>query len=239
MNEGDTMNWKPLIEKRDAGNGVIEYRTEQDDSTIAVLGQECTILFTVDNTGEMVRQVGRSWKNTRARLRTLAAKIDEDWTTEGIAASIRKILDCEDTEDSPTKHKREVKDAFCDGWDSYRIKIQTAEPECDSSYTKRKYNVKRLGELFSELSEFYWSAGWLIDLDTYLWNWLQDANSPLRPEHREELERLSRETGKWFWWPEDKEYAHDEQEESIDIEEWKILRADKIKEQRDQEEVGE
>ena len=84
--------------------------------------------------------------------------------------------------------------------------------------------VKRLGELFCELSEFYWSAGWLIDLDVQLWEWLQDPASPLRPEHREELARLSRETGKWFWWDEGKKYDDDDHEEPIDIERWKKVR---------------
>lgn len=90
--------------------------------------------------------------------------------------------------------------------------------------------VKRLGKLFNELSEFYWSAGWLFDLDVHLWLWLQNPESPLRPEHREELERLSRETGKWFWWPDDKQYDCTDQEEPIDLELWKTQRACKIKE---------
>jgi hypothetical protein len=88
--------------------------------------------------------------------------------------------------------------------------------------------IKRLGQLFNELSEYYWSAGWLVDLDVHLWSWLQDSASPLRPEHREELSRLSHETGKWFWWPDDKE-----QEEPIDIKKWKVLRYNKVKEQQD------
>jgi hypothetical protein len=109
------MDWRPLVEKRDACNGVIEYRIEQDDSNNMVLGQECTMTITIDNTGGLVRQVGRSWKDTRARLRRLADKIDDDWTPLGIAASIRKILDCEDTDDSPTQH---IEDAFRDGWEN-------------------------------------------------------------------------------------------------------------------------
>lgn len=148
------MDWKPLVEKRDAGNGVIEYRIEQDDSNNMVLGRECTMTITIDNAGGLVRQVGRSWKDTRARLRRLADKIDDDWTPQGIAASIKKILDCEDTEDSPQQRKRVIEDAFRDGWengwDSYRAKAQTMasmsvtysadefNPDWESSRTKKK-----------------------------------------------------------------------------------------------------
>lgn len=85
--------------------------------------------------------------------------------------------------------------------------------------------IKRLDQLFNELSEEYWSAGWLFDLDVHLWLWMNDENSPLKPEHREELKRLSSETGHWIWWPENKINPV-----SVPLDFWRVEREDKIAE---------
>jgi hypothetical protein len=167
------MDWKPLVEKRDVSNGVIEYRIEQDDSNNTMLGPECTMTITIDDVGGLVCQVGRSWKDTRARLRRLATKIDEDWTTEGIALSIQKILDCEDTDNVPddefkkylTSREKE-QNYFCSDSghfpDWVRLEIAfayragyTGTPIADRTLTQRTYEVK---DAFRDKWKYDWEA---------------------------------------------------------------------------------
>jgi hypothetical protein len=74
---------------------------------------------------------------------------------------------------------------------------------------------EQIENLFSELSDWYWSAGWVIDLDVILWRLLQDPRSYLKPEHRAQLNQLVEEN-KWCWWPEELE-----EEEVIALDKWR------------------
>jgi len=66
------------------------------------------------------------------------------------------------------------------------------------------HDVRRLADFMSHLSERYWSAGWMTDLEVRLWDALQNNGKifeglSLEPHEHRELAALSKACGGWIY----------------------------------------
>jgi len=66
---------------------------------------------------------------------------------------------------------------------------------------------RALADAMSEVSEYCWFAGWLVDTEYHLWRFVIDpsdqtiwGNYPVSLETREQLRRLSDAIGGWIHW---------------------------------------
>lgn len=84
-----------------------------------------------------------------------------------------------------------------------------------------------LVSLMSDLSEEYWCAGWLMELEYLLWNQLH-SGSGFRPGNFADvllrLHQLSQQVGGWYHWPrDDSNFPIGDGPVFIGLDEWNLL----------------
>jgi hypothetical protein len=69
-----------------------------------------------------------------------------------------------------------------------------------SLHTEARICAGLLARFMSDLSEDYWAAGWLVDLEFELWSAVQEESSRVRQANAARLRYLSSKCGGWIVW---------------------------------------
>ena len=100
---------------------------------------------------------------------------------------------------------------------------------------KQDIAIQELKDKFNELSEDWWSAGWCINVEFYLYEDLKALLGGEEPENRQhpayyrelkELDKISERAGGWLFWDEKKEGTIEDPETFITWKDWNVSNPD-------------